>query len=161
MSYNSKKTIVSMAAGILWIMAYIIYALGANSPAPEDLKSWAAAMLIFIGIGIVAIIVIQILFHIVFAIGVAVKEQAHDDKTVERLIASSMVEDERDRLINMKSYHTVYICAAIGLIASLVALAFGISTLFALHILLGFFAFSSIVEGVVSVILYEKGVHNG
>ena len=41
MTYNSKKSIVSMAAGILLMAAYIIYAFGSHAPAPDDVKAWA------------------------------------------------------------------------------------------------------------------------
>jgi low affinity Fe/Cu permease len=161
MSYNSKRTIVSMVAGGVLSAAYIVYALGSHAPAPEDLKAWAAAMLIFIGIGVAAVIVIQILFHIAFAIGIAVKERERDDEKIERIISSSMTEDERERLIGLKSDRIGYACAGIGFVAALAALAFGMSTLTALHILFGASAAGSLTEGGISIYLYEKGVRNG
>jgi hypothetical protein len=161
MSYNSRKTIVNMAAGIVLVVAYLIYALGSNAPAPEDLQSWATAMLVFIGIGIAAIIVIQILFHIAFAIGVAIKEGESSEENVERVISSSMVEDEREKLIGLKSSVIGYVCAGVGFIAALVALALGSSALIALHILFGTSILGSLVEGAVSVYLDERGVHHG
>jgi hypothetical protein len=161
MSYSSKRTIVSMVAGLILIAAYIIYALGANAPAPENLKAWAIAMLVFIGISVAAMIMIQILFHIALAIGIAVKERQCEDKEVERIISSTMVEDERDKLINLKSSHIGYICAGIGFVAALVTLAVGMTSVAALHILFGVFAAGSIIEGIASVYYYEKGVRNG
>jgi hypothetical protein len=153
-----------MAAGLLLFAAYTVYALGKNSPGPEgpeSLQSWALVMLVFIGIAVAASIVIQILFHIAFSIGIAVKERESDDKKVERIIESSMVEDEMDKLINLKSGHIGYICAGIGFAAALAALAFGASAVFALHILFGSFAGGSLVEGGVNIYLYERGVSNG
>ena len=161
MSYSSKRTIASIAAGAVAIAAYIIYALSERSPAPEDLKAWAITMLVFIGIGVALVIVIQILFHIATAIGIAAKEPGCDDKEIERNISSLMVEDERDKLINLKSSHAGYILAGIGFIAALAGLAAGISSVFALHILFGSFAAGSLVEGLISVHFYEKGVHSG
>ncbi len=137
---------------------YIIYALGGHSPALEDLKSWAIAILIFIGIGVGAVIVIQVIFHLVFAIGIAVKEREHDDKKVNRIIKSSMIEDEREKAISLKSAHVGYICAGIGFVIALVTLAFGMTSVAALHILFGTFAAGSLLEGIVSVYYYEKGV---
>ena len=160
MSYNSKKTIVSMIAGIILIVAYMIYALGQHAPAPDDLKSWAIAMLVFIGISVAAIIVIQILFHIAVTVGVAVKERAQDDKIVERIVASTVAEDERDKLISLKSSRVTCIFAGIGFVFALMGLAFGISDIFALHILFGSFSVGSIVEGFVCIYFYEKGVRN-
>ncbi|MCL2058765.1 MAG: hypothetical protein FWH01_06850 [Oscillospiraceae bacterium] len=75
MSYTSKKNIVSVAAGIALMVAYIIYARGAKAPAAVDVKAWAVALLVFIGIGVGAQIVLQVLFHIALAIGLAAKEE--------------------------------------------------------------------------------------
>ena len=161
MSYNSKRTIASMVAGVFLIVAYAIYAFGEHSPTTEDLKSWAIAILVFIGIGVAAVIVIQIIFHIAMAIGIAVKEREHSDKEIEKNISSLMVEDERDKLINLKSAHIGYIFAGIGFALALVGLAFGMPGVFALHILFGAFAIGSVVEGIATVYFYEKGVRNG
>ena len=143
MSYNSKKTITSVVAGVLLNIAYIIYALGEHSPAPDNLKSWAIAMLVFIGIGIAAVIVIQIIFHIVTAIGIAIKEH------------------ERDKLISLKSTHIGYVFVGIGFVVALAELALGMSSVVALHTLLGAFSVGSIAEGIASICFYEKGVRNG
>jgi len=158
MSFNSKKTILSVLAGVVLTIAYILYALGGNSPAPEDLRSWARAMLVFVGIGVAAVIVIQILFHIAAAVGIAVKERDQDDKTVERIISSALTEDERDKLISLKSSHICYIIAGGGFFAALVALASGVPAVPALHICMGGLCAGSITEGIVSVFFYEKGV---
>ena len=161
MTYNSKKTITSMAAGVLLLIGYIIYALGPHAPAPQALNRWAGAILIFIGIGIAGVIIIQILFHIAYAIGIAAKEQHQSDKDVERILASTMVEDERDKLINFKAAHASQICAGLGFVAALAVLTFGGTALLGLHILLGAFSGGSLIEGAVSIHLYERGVHNG
>jgi hypothetical protein len=161
MSYNSKRTLVSTIAGIVLVVSYIIYALGKKAPAPENIGSWAITMLVFIGIGVAAMIVIQILFHIGFAIGIAVKEREHDQKNIERIIKSSMVEDERDKLISLKSSRIGYIFASISFAVALLALALGLPAVVALHILAGGFAVGSLIEGAVSVFFYEKGVRNG
>jgi ABC-type multidrug transport system permease subunit len=160
MSYNSKRTITSIAAGVILTAAYIIYALGERSPAPDDLKSWAVAMLAFIGIGVAAVIVTQILFHIAFAIGIAVRENERDDKEIERILSASTREDEREKLINLKSSRVGHICAGVGFIAALVALAFGWSAVTALHIMFSASVIGSVAEGIVGVYFFEKGVRN-
>jgi len=164
MSYNSKKTIASIIAGVLLAVSYTIYALGGSAPASDDLKAWAVVMLVFIGIGVAATIVIMILFHIAFAIGIAVKEkmQGHEpDENVERIMKSSMVEDERDKLIERKSDRVGHIFAGFGFIGMLIALACGMSAVFALHIMLGATAFGMIVGGGVNIYYHERGIRNG
>jgi hypothetical protein len=100
-SYQVKRTIVSIATGVLILAAYCLWALGKarlGVAAPDDLKFWAGAMLVFIGIGVGASIVIQIVFHILLSVGIAVKKQVRngkcDDKDVEKEIKLEMVEDE-------------------------------------------------------------------
>ena len=161
MSYTSKRTIISMCAGILLMIVYIIYALSDVSPAPDDLKLWALAILVYIGICIAAVIIIQILFHIALAVGISVKEKSNDGKIAERIIKSSMVEDERDKLISLKSNRIGYSFAGFGFVAGLVALVTGVSAVVVLHVMTGAYAVGSIIEGFVSVYLNEKGVSNG
>ena len=158
MSYSSKRTIVSMTIGILSFAAYLIYALSGRAPALEALKSLALAMLVFIGICVVVQIIIQILFHIALAIGITIKEKEHDDKKIERIMSVTTLEDEREKLISLKSAKFGYICAGLGFIAALITLAFGFSTLFALHIMGGSFAAGSLIEGSASVYFNEKGL---
>ncbi|MCL2138203.1 MAG: hypothetical protein FWH41_01575 [Treponema sp.] len=182
MSYTSKRTIVSIVAGIILVAAYIIFILGENSPGAEDLKSWAIAILVFIGIGIAINIAVQILFHIFFAVGIAVKEECREsdkkecdkgendkkengkkenENKIERIIASSMVEDERSKFINLKSSRAGYICAGISFIAALFALILNQPAIVFLHILFFGFAAGSIFEGFLSIYYYEKGIHIG
>ncbi|QQO09166.1 hypothetical protein [Breznakiella homolactica] len=165
MSIKSIRTIVNMAAGLLLLAAYLIFALGRRAPDPYNLSAWAVTLLIFIGIGVVLVIVIQILFHIFYAIGVAAKESMRHgesgDTEAERIVASSLADDEMDRIISLKSLRAGYVCGGLGGMAFLGALAIGLPAVSALHILLGSFFLGTLVEGGMSVFLYEWGVSNG
>ena len=161
MSYKSKRTIASLGAGILLLIAYLVYASGSHAPAQEDIRGWATLILAFIAISVGVLIVIQILFHIGYSIGIAVKEKLTedtDDKEVERIVASAMVEDEMDKLIALKSTHAGYVCAGLGFVAALTALALGKPIVAALHILAGAAFLGSFVEGCISIYLYERGI---
>ena len=163
MSYSSKRNIISMAAGIVLIIAYIIYAKGENAPALEDIKAWAAAILIFIGIGIGVQIVVQIIFHIAITIGIAVKEEVKagnkkGGETAERIIKSEMIEDEWIKIINLKASRTGSWFMCLGVIAALIALAVGVATVIALHILFGMSALASVAEGFTGIIYHERGM---
>ena len=150
-----------MAAGVLLIISYVIYALGKSAPAPNDLKGWAIVALVFIGIGVAAIIAIMILFHIAYAIGIAVKEKMQGrepDENVERIMNSSMLEDERDKLIGRKSDRVEHIITGFGFIAALIALACGTSAVIALHIVLGATGGSTLIGGCVNIRYHERGV---
>ena len=161
MTYNSKKNIISMAAGILSVAAYVVYVCMVNAPATEDVQAWAKLMLVFIGVGVAAQIVIQIVFHVVFAVVIAVKERDYDGEKTKKIINASMIEDERDKLINLKSSHIGYICAGAGLMVALFVLAGGVSVVIALHIIVGSCAAGSIIEGGAGIFLHERGVSHG
>lgn len=160
MSYKSKKTITNMTTGILFICAYVIYALNKNWSDPYALKFFATAILVFFGILVVTMVVTQIIFYILLTIGMAIKEQKCDEKNVEKILLSSMVADEMDKLIKLKSCYVGYICTCIGFITALIALAFGLSAVFSLHILFGSFALGAIMSGCINVYCYERGIRN-
>ena len=72
-----------------------------------------------------------------------------------------MVEDERDKLINLKSSRAGTIIGGFGFMAGLISLAAGASAVAALHVMAGSFAVGSVMEGIVTVFLNERGVRNG
>ncbi len=167
MSYSSKKNIISIASGIIIITAYIIYAAGENAPLTEDIKAWAAAILVFIGIGVGIQIIGQIIFHVAFTMGIAIREEViktGDKKNAEiagRIIKSEMVEDEWVKAIELKASRIGFWFVGSGVIAALISLAAGTQTVTALHILFGMFALASAAEGIAGIIYHERGVRNG
>ncbi|MBN1372803.1 MAG: hypothetical protein JW987_12755 [Anaerolineaceae bacterium] len=164
MSYQEKRTLASIFSGILILAAYCIYAFNPTRLAaltPDDLKPWASTMLIFIGIGIVATIVIQIVFHILLSISLAVQTKIRnmesDDKEIERSIQLEMVEDERDRQIELKSQRIGFAIAGIGFVAGLLSLVFNYSPVVMLNILYLSFSAGSILEGFGQLYFYRRG----
>ena len=122
-------------------------------------------MLIFIGIGVAASIVIQIIFHILLSISIAVKKELRgektDDKEIEKSIKSEMVEDEMDKLIELKSNRVGFVLAGIGFVAALVSLVLNYSPAVMLNILYITFALGSLFEGFAQLYFYRRGVKNG
>ncbi len=165
MSYQEKRTIVSILTGVAVLAAYCIYAFGryqSGVVAPDDLKFWASTMLIFIGIGVAASIVIQIVFHILLSIGIAVKKKIQnencDDKEIEKNIELEMVEDEMDKLIELKSIRVGLVIAGIGFVAALLSLILNYSPAVMLNILFISFSAGSLLEGFAQLYYYRKGV---
>ena len=163
MSYPEKRTVVSVVSGVLLMVAYCIYAyakLGLTNL--TDLKPWATTMLVFIGIGIVAMIIIQIVFHILLSMGIALKEKIRDesidDKKIESTIASEMIEDEMDKLIELKANKIGYSFVGFGFVAGLITLAFGLPAAIMLNVLFLASMLGSIVEGLIQLRYYRKGV---
>ncbi len=163
MSYQSKKTITSMVGGALVLAAYCIYAFGRYSSgaiAEGNLKFWAGTMLVFIGIGIVATIILQIIFHIGLSIGIAVKDRACDEKEIDKRIEATVIEDEMDKLIELKSSQIGFVLAGVGFVGALILLVLGHSTVVMLNVMYLSFLVGSLMEGAVSLYFYGKGVSN-
>lgn len=168
MSYQEMRSIVSMLTAIIMLEAYWIYAYGkvqSEATATDDMKFWAGTMLVFIGIGIVAAVVIQLIFHILLSVAVAVKEKTRngqcDDKEIESTIESEMVTDEMDQLIELKSVRVGFIVVGIGFIAALVSLVIEPSIAVMLNILFGSFYAGSLVGSLVQLYYYRRGVNYG
>lgn len=164
MSYQSKKTIFSLVIGVSLLVAYCMYGLSkynAGAIAAGDVAFWAKTMLLFIGIGIVANIILQILFHIALSIGIAVKERENDEKVINRKIAAEMVEDEMDKLIQLKSLRVGFALAGAGFVGALFAIVFGRSVALALNVMYLSFNVGALAEGITSLYYYGKGVRNG
>lgn len=165
MSYQEKRTIVSTLTGILVLAAYCIYAVSkyqAGVLSLGDLKPWATTILIFIGIGIAASIVIQIVFHILLSVSIAVQKTIRNedckDKEIEKSINAEMVEDEMGKLIELKSTRIGFFFAGIGFIAALLSLVLDYSPVVMLNILFVSFSAGSVFEGFAQLYFYRKGV---
>jgi hypothetical protein len=128
----------------------------------DPLRSWAIVMLIFIGITIIAAIILQILFHIFFSVGISVKEAIRDhdvgESRIEEAIQGEFVEDERDKLIALKSSRAGLFTSSFGLVAGLLAIVFNASPVLMLNIFFCTFFLGSIAEGIANLVLYSKGV---
>ena len=167
MSYKVKSTIVSIVSGVLLMAAYGIYAAGkvrSGTATLDDMKFWATTMLVFIGIGIAAMIVIQIVFHILLAISKAIQEQVKngkcDGKEIEKSLELDMAEDEMDKLISLKSMRIGYAIGGFGFIAALVSLVMNYPAAVMLNILFGSFYAGSLTEAFAQLFFYRKGIRN-
>ncbi len=165
MSYQEKRSIVMITTGLLVLLGYVLYVskrVAAGLLPADDLRAWAIAMLIFVGIGVVATIVIQIIFHILMSISIAVKHKIEkdivDEKEIERTIDTEMTEDEMDKLISLKSDKVGFICAGTGFMAALVSLLFNASPALMLNILFVSFSVGSLMEGISQIYYYRKGI---
>ena len=167
MSYQEKRTIVMMLTGALVLAAYCIYAFGqvnAGVVSLGDLRFWARTILAFIGIGIVATIVIQIIFHILLSVGIVVTKTIRDgkvaDEEIEKSVKAEMVEDEMDKLIELKSNRVGVALGGCGFVAGLFAVLLGYPAAVMLNIVFIAFSLGTIVEGLVQLYYYRRGVRH-
>jgi hypothetical protein len=168
MSYQEKRIIVSIITGALVLASYCIHAIGkfqSGTIDSGDMKFWAGTILIFIGIGIAATIVTQIAFHILLSVSIAVKEKMRNEKCnqqeIDHTIQTDMVEDEMDKLINLKSIRISFTVAGIGFIAALISLVLNYTPAVMLNIMFISFSAGSLLEGFTQLYFYRKGINNG
>lgn len=169
MTYHEKRTIVTSITGLLVMLSYLFYAIfkyNEGSAESLTLKFWASKMLIFIGIGVVTIIIAMILFHIIYSIGLAIKLKMENkdisDKGIEQkinqLIKTDTVEDEMGKLIELKAMRIGFIFAGIGFVLSLVSLLLNYSPIIMINILFLSFSLGSTLEGLAQLYYYRKGI---
>ncbi|HPJ02397.1 MAG TPA: hypothetical protein PKU80_06125 [Candidatus Limiplasma sp.] len=158
MYYQQKKSIVSIVISVILLSVYYIYIIGklnAGAVTLDDAKFFAVTMLIFIGIGIVATIAVQIIFHILFSISIAVQEREKDSETIEHVVKAAMVEDERDKLIDLKSSRITVIVSMFGFVVGLLLLALDYPFGVMLNIFYGAAGLGAIGEDVSKLIYYR------
>jgi len=167
MSYQEKRTIVSMATTAVTLAAYCVYALArlrSGALDPGDLRSWALAILVFVGVLVIASIVIQVVFHVLLSAVMAakaVKAGEPCDREVEESIEASMVDDEMVKLIEMKASRWGFACSGVGFVVALSAAALGAGAAATLSILFLSFGASALVDGAAQLRHFRKGVGNG
>lgn len=168
MSYQEKRVITTMTAGGAVLGAYLVNAAGywtGKGFAPDELPFWAGTILKFILAGVIATVVIQIVFHILMSVGIAVKESLKagksDDEAIEKSIKQEMVEDERDKLIELKAMRIGFIIAGAGFVFSLIAAFTTGSPALMLNILFITFSAGSLAEGAAQLVFYKRGIRHG
>lgn len=168
MSYQEKRNIVSIVTGGSILAAYCLYALEryrSGVVAVDDLRAWAVMMLVFIGIGIIASIIIQIVFHISLSVSIAVKKKLQDenceDQEIEKTINAEMIEDEMGKLIELKSARIGYFFASFGFVAALVSLVLKFPPIVMLNIAFLTIGGASLLEGFVQLYFYKRWLAHG
>lgn len=159
MTYQTKKTIVSLLASIAILISYCISVYNDISKGltlENDATFWAKKMLIFIAIGVAINMISFIVFHILLSVNLSVK----DSKEINRKLELEMVEDEMDKLIELKSLRVGYIIASTGFILGLIFLAFNTSIAIVLNILFLSFFVGAIAEGISNLFFYFRGIRN-
>ena len=148
MSYQEKKNIVNIFSSLLItaIYARIVYQahLAGTIDLKVDFSSWGKIFLIFIGVSILARIIIYIVFHILNAI--ATREE------------DIPAEDERDSLIKLKSTRNSHYTFIFSFVCGFVLLAFGLPVygMFITFIVSGLIA--ELVDEGSQLYFYRKGV---
>ena len=107
-------------------------------------------------------IVVQIVFHILLSVAMAVKQkigdETCDDKKIEQALKSDMAEDEMGKLIELKANRIGYAVVSAGFVAGLVSIALGASAAVMLNIAFLSCLVGSVVDGLMQMRYYRRGV---
>lgn len=147
MSYQEKKSIVSLISTFLIFGSYCLYvyqAQGAEQLRSDDAQFWATAILVLIPVSVVAKIIIAIIFSIVYKIAANETEPSFSD--------------ELDKLIGLKAVRASHYVFVTGFFLAIVSVVLH-QPLSVMFLVLVFAGFLSEVAGLVTQLyLYRKGV---
>ena len=149
LSFQEKSVIVSLLTstvvyGVFAALVWQRYRAG-SFDTDSVLVFWGRSLLILIGLQIVFQVVAQILLAIFNAI-------------VTREEEDPSFEDERDKLIELKSTRNQFVVFGVGFLLAMVALALGRSVTVMFVILIAFLIIAEIASGVSMLVYYRRGV---
>ncbi len=148
MSYQVKQNIVNILSGVLITAFYALIVIQRHQEGQfnlkEDFDAWGVIFLIYIGVSIVARIIIQIVFHIINAIATREEEVP--------------VTDERDKLISLKATRNSYYVFSSGFVLAVMSLAIGMPVygIFIAFVATGLLA--EIIDNSSQIYYYRKGI---
>lgn len=150
MSYQEKNITVSLVSHLLIVGYYgvnVFQMLREGGLVSTRLFSlWATVIIAVILVNIIG----SILTHIVLSIIQAIKTRTCE---TERFI-----EDERDKLIELKGVQLSYITFSVGVLISMLTFVFGQPPLVMFGLIIFFSLVAEIVGDISQIYLYHKGV---
>lgn len=172
MNYKTKQIWVFLTTAVIFFLVYVSRVFGIVREYGKeifiDTSFWAKTMLIYIGIGVGVIIIVQILFNIGLAIFTAIKSKVESEITKEVIEIEEVIEDvfddtedEMDQLIKLKAGRIGYIVTGISFFAGLMIIFFGGAIGVMLNLLYISFIVGGMIESVVKLIYYKRGVSHG
>lgn len=148
MSYEEKENIVNIISTLLitTIYSWIIYQkhMAGQFDLTSDYSKWGIIFLIFIGVSIVARILIYIIFYAINTI--ATREEEKE------------VADERIKLIRLKSTRNSYHVFSAAIVLAIISLAIGMPVYGIFIAFVGSCVLSEIVDNCSQIYYNRKGV---
>jgi hypothetical protein len=149
MSFEERNAVSGILVSfVTWAIMLTVLIQKSNAglfDGAAGLEYWARSVLWLILIGVGIAIVMTILFNIAYAIITGEKKP-------------DFLHDERDTLIGLRGMQATVIVMTTGIIAAIIALAFGTTVLVVLNIIFAACALSSFASEVTKLVLYRRGV---
>jgi hypothetical protein len=150
MSFQQKNIAVSLTNFVLilgFFLFRVIQMLQSDSFVPENIfRLWG----IIVGLAVVVTIVGTILTQIVSAIIEAIRTGSDDPKIED-------IEDERDKLIDLKGTKVTYHISSLGAFLSMLTFVFGQPSLVMFTLLIFFGVVAQIAGDISRLVLYRRG----
>ncbi|HSL43122.1 MAG TPA: hypothetical protein VK897_06800 [Anaerolineales bacterium] len=150
MSFQEKNITVSLVNFTLILGFYLIRVLqmiqNGNFNSANIFRLW--------GITIVLAVIVTIIATILTHIGSAI---IHAIKTGEERPDVEDIEDERDKLIDLRGTKITYVVSSIGVFLSMLTFAFGQPPLIMFSLLILFGLVAQIVGDISRLVLYRRG----
>ncbi|MBD80845.1 MAG: hypothetical protein CL840_18155 [Crocinitomicaceae bacterium] len=147
MSFQEKKSLVTMLATVIIVGFYCIYVFGIHSEQslnPDiDFQFWGITALLILP----TIIVVNIISHILFGIFYTIT--ANEKPTYDT--------DERDKLVELRSNQNSFMVFTFGYMLSMVSLALGWPAYYLFNILIISQLLSSIMWSASNFYYYKRG----
>ncbi|MDD9268284.1 hypothetical protein ACFPES_14690 [Paenibacillus sp. GCM10023248] len=148
MTYQEKKSIVSLISAIVIFVSYALYMYpkypGGEPGSLETFRYWGSFVLILTLVSIIAHIVISIIFNIVFRITTHEKEPNFAD--------------ELDKLIDLKATRNSFFVFVAGFLIAMGALTIDQPSQVMFMILIAAGFFSDVTGSVTKLYHYRRGV---
>ncbi len=149
MSFEERNAVSGILVGfVTWaIMLTVLLQESAAGvfEGSAGLEQWARTVLWLILLGIGLAIAMTILFNIAYAMITGEKKP-------------DFLRDERDTLIGLRGMQATVIVLTTGIVGAFIALAFGVSILVVLNLILAACALSSFASEVTKLALYRWGL---
>ena len=149
MSFQEKNIVASLSTFTLILFVYLfrVYQMiqTENFNAPNLFRLWGIVAIL----AVAGTILLSILTHI--AGGIVHKIRTNEDPHIED------IQDERDKLIDLKGTRVAYTFSSLGVAASMLTFVFGQSPLVMFSALIFFGVLAQIVADIWRLNLYRKG----
>lgn len=153
MSYRETNIYVSLVSSLLVLGYFLVKWLplyrGGNLESGEVFRLWAVVIVASIILNILG----NILTSIVLSIGHAI--QTHSDKEPR------FIEDERDKLVDLKGTKASYLAFSIGVFLSMLTFVFNQPPLLMFSLIIFFSVTAEIIGDVWQLYLYRRGLIYG
>lgn len=168
MNYKTRQIWAMMVVTITIFITFLsrVFSKYSNEgiEAFSNVKYWANTMLYYVIVMVISIIVVLIVLNILSAIFGTVRNEVNKKQNKEEIDIDEMfddTEDEMDKLIAMKASQVSYAVVGVGFVWGLITIYMDMPFGVMLCIQFTSFVLANIVESIIKLYFYKRGVIHG